>query len=96
MSKLDVSVQCHTFELDEKSAKLHTVATPSGLCKNKCLPMGISCAPDIAQEAMERTVEPVEQANACFDDDACFDDTWENHPKPLTKHLQDSKLTDSL
>ena len=72
-------MQCYTFELDKESKEICTIATPFGLCRYKKMPMGISQAPDIAQEIMERTLKEIEDLEVCIDDIGIFSKTWDKH-----------------
>eukprot|EP00978_Attheya_sp_CCMP212_P029224 scaffold103284_cov59-Attheya_sp.AAC.1 len=61
-------MQHYTFELDDETSDLCTIATPFGLYRYKRLPMGVTPAPDIAQDIMDELFHLIEECDVYIDD----------------------------
>ncbi|GAX16309.1 hypothetical protein FisN_35Hu008 [Fistulifera solaris] len=86
----------YTFELDEASKDLCVITTPFGNYRYNRLPMGVSQAPDIAQEVMETLFRALDEVNCYIDDVGVFSSSWEDHLASLDKVLtilQDNNFT---
>ncbi len=87
-TKLDVSMQYYTFELDNESQDLCTITTPFGKYKYLRLPMGLKCSPDIAQAAMENVLSDIKDANVYFVNVCAFSNDWDHHVNWLATILR--------
>ena len=49
--------------------------------------MGLKCAPDFAQQAMENVLKGIDESKIYFDNIGCFSNEWKHHLKLLDRVL---------
>ena len=86
-------MQYYTFELDDESKDLCTIATPLGTIKYNRLPMGLKCSPDYAQEVIENIFRDIADAEIYIDDICAFSHSWDDHLQLL--HIILTKLQEN-
>ncbi len=98
-SKLDISIQYYTFDLDEESKDLTRIVMPFGKYCYNVLPMGLKCSPNFAQETLENIFRDIDDAEVYINDIGAFSSNWEHHLQLLhtilTK-LQENSFTVNL
>jgi transposase InsO family protein len=94
-TKLDISMQYYTFELDDHSKNLCVISTPFGLFRYCRLPMGIKQSSDIAQSTMESLFRHISDVNIYIDDVGCFSRGFEQH-LTLLDHVLDILQTNGF
>ncbi len=72
-------MQYYTFELNEESQELCVINAPFGNYKYKCLPMGIRCVPDFAQQIIKQVLCGLDNIKVYLDDKGIFGNTWEEN-----------------
>ena len=87
-TKLDVSMQCCAFKLDEASSELCTVSTPFGNYRHLRMPMGCCQSSDVSQQIMESLMDDIDSTEVCVNDCGVFHKSWESHLDDLYKVLK--------
>ncbi len=86
-TKLEISIQKYTFELDNKSKKQCFVIILLGEYKYKCLCMGLKCDPDFTKQVMEQVLWGLNNVKMCLYNNVFFSKTNLIHLLSLKKVL---------
>jgi hypothetical protein len=79
-TKINISMQCYTFMLDDKSTNYVIIVTPFGKWRCIHVPMGFLGSTDWAQATMEDIFQDMIQDVKCYINDiGIFDNEWDEH-----------------
>ena len=84
---LDVSMQFHTFLLDEVSQNYCVIVTPFGKFKYLRLPMGFLNSPSWAQAAMDELFSDLTEVEVYMDDVGIFSNDFDSHCRVVSTVL---------
>lgn len=95
-TKLDCEKGFWQIKVSERTSGYLTIATPWGRYKYKRLPFGISSAPEIFSEIMNKTLDGINKCEVAMDDIFMYGDTIkevENTTEVVLKRLAQAGLT---
>ena len=87
LSKLDFNGGYHQIEIEEESRYITVFRTPKGLMRYKRLVMGISCASEMFQRAIEHSLNGIQGQKNLIDDCFIWGDSEETHDANLNATL---------
>jgi hypothetical protein len=99
ITKLDISMEYYTFQLDKESQELCTIITPFGKYHYNVLPMGVCQSPDWAQATIEEVLHDLidkYDLTVYIDDIKITNNSWQEHLQAISdvlKRLQDNAFT---
>ena len=88
LTKLHISMQYYTFELDKESRKLCTIVRPFGAYSYNRVPMGLKISPGYAQARMEEVLHRLDSVECYIDGIGIFSTDWEGLVSTLSQALQ--------
>ena len=87
VTKLDLTMQYNSLELDDESKDLCTIITPFGKYRYCHLPMGLKISPDVAQSIMEQILHALD-VEVYIDDIGIFSNSYEEHINKIDQVLK--------
>lgn len=88
---LDAAQAFHHMRLDDASSRLCTFTTPYGRYRFLVMPFGLSCAPEMFQQAMDQVFASEEDIHPYFDDILITSNSLSEHCKQLRKVLEKAR-----
>ena len=86
-SSLDAASGYYQIPLDESSSRITTFMTPFGRYRFRRIPMGITMAPEVFQDKMEKLLENHDGCVVIMDDILVYGRSMEEHDARLSKVL---------